>query len=333
MRTRVLITVDTEFSIGGAFDPPYGSVEPIGSQNVLCIVEGVSEGLGFVLDTLSKHAAPATFFVETMQTAFFGDQPMGDVGRRIASQGHDVQLHLHPVWTYFDKPDWRRRLVNEPPSDDFCGQSIDVVTSWIERGLQTFARWGIARPIAMRTGNLRVDSNVYHAMSKMQMKVASNIGRGMFEPADPALRCNGGIHRIEGIIELPVLTYVGLGVGKWTKLKSLTITGSSSEEMIYLLNRAHAERYPAVVVLTHCHEFVKGDVREGIRANRITQSRLRSLCDFLVAENRRFDVTTMAAMTDTPIHTAIEVDPLLKVPTILALRRIAQNVLTDYNVH
>ena len=45
MRTKVFITIDTEFSIGGAFVDPLAK-SPIGAQNVLCEVNGRSEGLG-----------------------------------------------------------------------------------------------------------------------------------------------------------------------------------------------------------------------------------------------------------------------------------------------
>jgi hypothetical protein len=211
-----------------------------------------------------------------------------------------------------------------------------VLGSWIERGLRIFEHWGIARPVAMRTGNLRVDQQVYRAMSRMQMKVGSNIGRGMFEPTERALQLNGGVHRIEGIIELPVLTYVGLKVGTRKQLKSLTITGSSCDEMIYLLRRAHAAQCPAVVLLTHCHEFARGNPRAGMRANRATQARLRKLCRFLADEADRFDVTTMSAIANTVDalgKRAPHGDALFEVPMVLALRRIVENKLIDYNVH
>ena len=43
MKTKVFITIDTEFSIGGAFDAPL-TVKPIGSQNVWCEAAGKSQG-------------------------------------------------------------------------------------------------------------------------------------------------------------------------------------------------------------------------------------------------------------------------------------------------
>jgi hypothetical protein len=331
MRTRVLITVDTEFSIGGAFDRQNGAVEPLGAQNVFCMVDGVSEGLGFILDTLGSYSLVASFFVETMQTAYFGDAPMRDVTQHIRSSGHDIQLHLHPVWMYFDKTDWRRRLEVEVPSDELCGRPVDLLVSWLQRGIGTFGRWDLPPPLAMRAGNLRVDRNVYRAMSRTGMKIGSNIGRGVFDPVEPALRCNGGIHRIDGIIELPVLSYVGM---QWPRrrLKSLTIAGSSTPELIHLLEHAHRTCYPCVVLLTHCHEFVKGRLPHAIAANTLTQSRLRLLCRFLADHSDRFEVTSIGALANASELHPSSSDPLFDVPTSIALRRMFENKLNDYTV-
>lgn len=328
MRTRVFITIDTEFSIGGAFESPDDHA-PIGAQNVLCTVDGVSEGLGFMLNTFRAHGIRATFFVEAMQTAFFGDAPMGELTKRIADAGHDVQLHLHPVWTYFDHADWRRQLATERPADDFHGRSIDQLTTWMRRGIAVFERWRVPPPVALRTGNLMVDRNVYRAMSQVGMKVASNIARALFDPEDPALRFNGGVRRIEGIVELPVMTYGGLKLGRRRQLKSLTIAGSSIDEIVHVLERAHDQRCSSAVVLTHCHEFVKGDMNGKLKVNRLNQSRLVALCRFLRDQSDRFEPATMAEMATAPAATHVESDALLEVPARLAVRRIVQNTLSD----
>jgi hypothetical protein len=111
----------------------------------------------------------------------------------------------------------------------------------------------------------------------------------------------------------------------------LTITGSSINEITHLLYRANAEGDPAVVLLTHCHEYVKGDMRGKLKANRLNQSRLLALCRFLRNNTDRFDVATMGQMT-TPIAPHPDPDHLLEVPARLALHRIIQNKLNDHDV-
>jgi hypothetical protein len=329
MRTRVFITIDTEFSIGGTFDNPDVRT-PIGVQNVLGMVDGVSQGLGFMLDTFRAHGIPATFFIETMQTAFFGDEPMRDLALHISGEGHDAELHLHPVWTYFDRADWREHLSRQRPNDDLHGRSVDELVSWMQRGIDTFRRWGLPAPVALRTGNLMVDRNVYRAMAKAGIPVASNVARAVFEPEECELRLNAGVHRIEGIVELPVLTYVGLRFGARKELKSLTIAGSSVDETIHVLQCAHREQVGSVVVLTHCHEFVKGDMHGALKIDRVNQSRLSALCDFLRCNVDCFEASTMRHMV--AARTASPADPLFQVPTRAAIRRIVQNKLSDHDV-
>ncbi len=205
MKTKVFLTIDTEFSIGGAFHDPQNT-QPIGAQNVMCAVGGRSEGLGFLLETFAAHGLRATFFVEALQTAYFGDEPMREIVGRIGAAGHDLQLHLHPVWTYFDHPQWQQQLALVQPNDDLQGRSVEQLVAWMQRGIDTFWRWGVPPPVALRTGNLRVDSNVYRAMSQVGLTVASNVARAVFEPAEPQLRLNSGVHLVEGVVELPVLT-------------------------------------------------------------------------------------------------------------------------------
>jgi hypothetical protein len=331
VRTRVFITVDTEFDIAGTFGDPHNH-KPVGPQNVLCEIEGRSEGLGFLLDTLKTHSLKATFFTEALQTSFFGDDPMGALARRIANAGQDVQLHLHPVWTYFEHPNWQQRLAREKPTDNIHGMLVAQMVGWMQRGIDTFSRWGLKAPVALRTGNLMVDRNVYRSMHDVGLKVSSNVARAVFEPEEPALRLNAGVRTIEGIIEIPVLTYAGLRLGSRVELKSLTITGTSVGEAICLLNEAHAQNFPAVVLLTHCHEFVKGHARSKLKTNRLNQARLVALTRFLRDEDDRFEVTTMADMVSEIGDGSPDFDPLLAVPATQALGRMFQNKLNDYGV-
>jgi peptidoglycan/xylan/chitin deacetylase (PgdA/CDA1 family) len=331
MRTKVFLTVDTEFSIGGAFQAPR-SVQPIGAQNVMCQVAERSEGLGFMLDTFGAHGLRATFFVEALQIIYFGDAPMGEIVQGIAAAGHDLQLHLHPVWTYFDHPEWPQQLARVQPNDDLHGRSVDQLVTWMQRGIDTFGRWGMPAPVALRTGNLMVDRNVYRAMTQVGLKVASNIARAVFEPAEPQLRLNAGIHRIEGVVELPVLTYADLQLGAQTHRKALTITGSSLAEACCLLDRAHAGGARSIVLLTHCHEFVKGDMRAALVPDRVNQRRLEGLCRYLRDNADRFEVTTMERMATLFQDAQSSMDPLLSVPAPLAVMRLVQNKLNELNL-
>jgi hypothetical protein len=330
MKTDVCITIDTEFALAGTFTDP-ARFAPVGAQHVRCDIDGYSHGLGFMLSVFAEHGITATFFVEALNHFYFGDGPMRTIAREIVKAGHDVQLHLHPAWTYFREPAWRERLKVAPPNDSFVGRSQDETEELIALGLATFARWGLPRPVALRTGGLHVDAAVYRAMRAQALPLASNIGLAVYRPAADALQLYGGLHRIDGVVEAPVLTYLRFA-GRANE-KTLTLTGTSWTEMESLLSSAHRRRLSPVVILTHPHEFVKfrGNAlwRDRPRPNRLNQERLRKLCAFLARERDRYDAVTFAERAPLWQRVPATDNPRLGVPLLRALRGIAENGLND----
>ena len=164
MKTRVCFTIDTEFSIGGAFAAPYDA-RPVGEAAVWCPVDGRSEGLGFLLDTFAAHGVQATFFVEALHRSYFSLQnldPMRPAVEAIRAAGHDLQLHLHPCWTVFEQEDWPGVVGRQPRQDDFAGRPLASSIELIRRGQAQFADWGLPPPQVLRTGSLRWGSNLFH---------------------------------------------------------------------------------------------------------------------------------------------------------------------------
>lgn len=323
MTTHVHITVDTEFNIGGAFAAPH-TRRPVGAESVYCEVDGRSEGLGYLLRTLDNHGLRGTFFVEALNTAYFGDAPMGRIAAELHAHGQDVQLHLHPCWTYFLHDDWAERLERDPPNDDITRRSVEEIATLIRAGADTFARWGLPDPKVLRTGGLRVGRSVYQAMRECGLPMASNIGLGVYRPAEAELCLYAECHAIEGIMELPVTTYSDFRLGSRIHHKTLTITGTSWPEMRTLLQRARAAELSDVVILTHPFEFVKhrdATYRELYR-DRVNQRRLSRLCAFL-AEEPGFRAVTMSERIGS--CQPRDRNPLLTVPPAYALGRIIVN--------
>ena len=329
MKTKVFITVDTEFGIAGTFADPVNR-KPVGPQAVLCEIGGRSHGLGFLLDTLSDFRCKATFFVEALNTNYFGDPPMRDLALRIKASGHDVQLHLHPCWTYFKNPDWTARLKSDPPSDYLHGRSLELLGQWLGEGIETFERWGVGRPIALRTGNLTADRSVYRAMESAGVFLASNIAIGMYRPEDTALQFYSGVHRVGNVIQLCVLSYADFTLGDKPHIKILTVTGSSWNETRTLLQRAYESNVASVVILTHPFEYMKvdGDFN-GLSPNRINQGRLSRLCKYLRDHADRYEVCTFADFAASPAPAVPTQNVLLRVPVRHAVGRMVENALND----
>jgi len=324
----VCITVDTEFDIAGTFNDA-ARRSPIAEPHVYWEIAGRSHGLGFLLDTLARFNLSATFFVETMNVSYFGDERMGAIARRIRDAGHDVQLHVHPCWTYFDRADWRERLATDPPNDSLVGRSEQEVDTLLRRGIATFERWGLARPVALRTGGMRVNRPVYRLARACGLDAASNVGLAVFAPAEPELQLYSGRHEIDGVMETPVLTYSRVSIGPWLHRNStLTITGSSWQEMRYLLDDAANLAISPVILLTHPHEFVKS-AGGTVRPNYVNQRRFVTLCDFLARHSDRFCVTTFCESQATWRRRGTSPNHRLAVPTAVGLMGVVENTIND----
>lgn len=295
MRTRVCITIDTEFSIAGAFQD--AAVEPIAEPMVWCNVDGRSEGLGFLLQQFDKHRIPATFFVEALHRAYFKHDPMRPIVRQIHAAGHEVQLHAHPCWSVFEHADWAARVRAQPRQDDFFGRSEDDSVRLIEQGLGVFRDWGVPRPEVFRSGSLQHDDALYRALARSAIAYSSNVGLAIFDSGDQDYQLYSGRHLRHGVAEFPVLTFCDWRVGSRRHLKSLTIAGTSFAETCTLLERAHAAGVAQVVVLTHPFEYVQSrDIgRRPARRHAVNQHRLASLCQYLDEQRDRFEPSGMAA--------------------------------------
>ncbi|MGI9505101.1 MAG: polysaccharide deacetylase family protein [Geminicoccaceae bacterium] len=332
--TEIIITIDTEFSAGGAFEDPSDKTSPVGTPNVTGPVNGEEQGLGFMLDTFARHGATATFFVETLHIRHFGPEPMGQIARRIQAAGHDVQMHLHPLWLAFDGDRIDRQMQPWPPDDDCAGRSIDELTAMMRHGIEAFENWGIPRPVALRTGNLAVDRNVYRAQAKAGLPLASNIGVYVYKPEDSSLDLTGGRHRIEGIVELPVLCFNDLDIGRLRHQRILQISSTGWQEQRAILERAHAAGVDSVVILTHPFEFFKrADAQcSDLRRNRVNQARLDKLCAFVQA-HPAFRFTTFGSAKDRWLDAAETPAPTLAAPPAPVAARILQNKLNEVFWH
>ena len=134
--TQISITIDTEGSIGGAFAEG-ATVEPVGSPAIDCMVNGKSNGVGFMLDLFRNYNIKATFFVECANYYYFGDHPMRDTVVKIMEAGQDVQLHVHPCWLhYIDDPE----LGGFSQNDNCYGRDYGELKRIFELSIDVFER-------------------------------------------------------------------------------------------------------------------------------------------------------------------------------------------------
>jgi hypothetical protein len=329
--TDVILTVDIEFSIAGAFAQP-DRLRPVGSPSVTGRIGNQELGLGFILETLRRYGATATFFVEALNSVHFGLSPMGEIAQRIRDAGHDVQLHLHPCWLTFEDAEALKRAKVKAPNDACGTLPIDEMVQLIERGQQVFAAWSLPRPVALRTGGFSVSRQVYAAQRLAGIPLASNICTAVAPSSDPLLRLQNGRHLIEGVIEAPALSFIDRVWRGQEHLRPLQVTACSSAEIQGVLAAAHDSGLDLVVAVTHAFEFFKRrtplDYTQ-IRANVINQRRLETLCGYVSSQPERFRWTSFGQRLEDWSGTPTAAQHPVRGSTARALWRMGENGLND----
>jgi peptidoglycan/xylan/chitin deacetylase (PgdA/CDA1 family) len=328
MRTQVCITIDTEFSIAGAFGD--SRLRPVAEPFVWCQVAGRSEGLEFLLNCFQKHRIPATFFVEALHRQYFKNDPMRPIVHRIQDHGHEVQLHVHPCWSVFQYSDWQQRVQSHPRQDDFYGRDEDESLALICRGIEIFGDWGVPRPQVFRSGSLQHDDKLYRAIARSGIPYSSNVGLAIFDSGDPQYRLYAGCHDRHGVLECPVLTFSDWSLAGRRHLKTLTIAGTSFAETRILLEQANRIGIPLVVILTHPFEYIQSrDVGlQHARKHNVNQQRLKKLCQFLDDNRDRFSAAGLAEAAIALARRSRE-NPLLQSGFWQGLCRMATQVSYD----
>ncbi|HXP32332.1 MAG TPA: hypothetical protein VN832_14655 [Stellaceae bacterium] len=324
------MTIDSEFGSGGTSLDPSRRLA-LSKASVYCPARGEDHGLPLILKALARHRTPATFFVETLCTTQLGDAPVRQTVDAILAAGHDVQLHIHPYWLGSGAPGALARA-DRLAIDSCAGWSLGEIQAIIEQGLEPLARWKVQPPIALRTGNLTVDRTVYRAMARLGINVASNIGFACFRASDPSLHLMAGRHWIDGVLEIPVTSYVQFSLPHWKRYRLMTITAVGAGEMISLLRRARAKGVSPIVILTHPFEFIKGDRPggEGCLPNRINQRRLVSLLEFLADHRDEFAPVSIAEAAPRWLAGQASQPEQIQAPLLPTLRGTLENKANDF---
>lgn len=343
--TEICITVDTEFTIGGNFYDP--ELLPVAEPIVLGEIDGEEHGLGFLINSFADVGVRGTFFVEALQTAYFGDEPMARIAERIAGAGHDLQLHLHPCWLHYEAS--AQPGPKKAPNDSCAGRTDAELDHIFERGLSTFSRWGLAKPVAVRAGNLQADAAFHRAAGRSGLALSSSVTLDPRCCPDAAVPREGLGSRIGAVLELPVFSYPD---PIRRRHRILSITGCSFAETVSVLRQARDRGISPVIILTHPQDYLKRrDARYAtmewewdrldqtrlkavlqyadLRPNRINQARLQSLLRFLGYHQDEFAVVPLTEITQEDPAIDGPPDPGISVSAFKAISRMFQNRIND----
>ena len=322
-KVHVYITIDTEASIAGAFaDPQYKT--PQLELPVFGYVDKQSHGLGFILDTLKNTEQVATFFTESLQSRYFGHEPMAKVAQLIVEHGQDLQLHVHPCWTNFTDS----MMMSRKENDHSTGRSVAELSDIFSDAMQRFNQFGCNEAVAVRTGNFSTGIDTFQAFNNVGIKASSNIAVDIAPPIEPSLHLSNGLHNVEGIIELPLTTFASYSPVGAPRKRSMAVTACSFSEMSTVLEQAYQQGLDSVCILTHPFEFFRHN-QSKISANKLNQQRFMQLCSYLQANSDKFVTSTFAQLATRDIAQLSAPSVQLQGSYHQALVRAGQNFIGD----
>jgi len=284
--TKVLITIDTEFSMGGYYSPAGG--EPVSAEKIIfCRIGNEVYGISRIMDILERYGFRGVFFVETEARFYFGEKAVVDVCTAILSRGHEVQLHIHPAFRSF--------IDNVRIKDDLRLVHYDDQVRYIGEARMFLERNGITDVTAFRAGGFYSTAETARAAFENGFLYVSNCNPA-FPNCDyiPNAPFTNRPFEIEGVREFPVTCMEEIPVRKqWNPFQ---LSAASYSEMKKALEFYHANCLEYVTFITHSFEFVKKyDSRyEKSRPLPFLIKRFETLCRYLAENSDKYTVTTFS---------------------------------------
>ena len=272
-KLRVYFTVDTETSIGGAWEnagPPLPLVRTVFGEN-----GSGSYGISLIMDILEEHGFAATFFVEVFCSYHLGVEEVAKVFQLIQKRGHDLQLHLHPVhrfyWEFLQgHPRREKDLMFEFPAEE--QQQL------IHDGVALFRQFSGKAPRAYRAGCYGASEVTLAALRENGVLIDSSYNLAFLDrTCGFRSRPLNAPQGLEGVTEFPVTNFNSGAPGSY---KPLEISAVSVAEIMATIRYLQKAGGKAAVLVFHSFSFLKNrDTRfERCRPDRIVIHRFRRLC-------------------------------------------------------
>lgn len=282
-KTKVFITVDTEHSIGGAFR--YPNLNPVGNEKRIFGKFGNHfYGIPLIMDIADKYGLPVVFFLEVLNHHYFGKNESRQVCEYILDRGHDVQLHLHPVYLNFkeDHPECLKF------KDNMSFYSLNEQIELLGEGKHLLEEYGVKNVTAFRAGNYGANIDTLKALSENGFLFDSSYNLAF--PNKSRLISNdvfNDITKIEGIFELPITCFNEKLPLLVNKVVPMDINAASFSEMKEMLIYASKNNFKCVTIIFHSFSFYIGKDLQYTDAHIIdkTITKFKKLCHFL-SENK-----------------------------------------------
>jgi hypothetical protein len=272
-KVRVYFTVDTETSMGGAWDnvgPPLPLTRTVFGDNG----SGVY-GISLIMDILEQHNFRATFFIEVFCSYHLGLDKVATVFEPIQRRGHDAQLHLHPVHRFY----WEYTQGGARREKDLMFQfPAEEQRRLIHDGVSLFRKLSGNSPRAFRAGCYGASEVTLGALRDAGVLVDSSYNLSFLDQTCGfQSRPLNAPQILEGVHEFPVTNFRSGPNGSY---KPLEISAVSVSEILATIRSMQSTDCRDVVLVFHSFSFLKrrGSRFEKARPDHIVIQRFRKLC-------------------------------------------------------
>jgi hypothetical protein len=331
MKTSVYLTVDTEHSMGGAWDN--AALRPVPAErDIYCRIDGKDNGIGWICDELERHKFRATFFAEVFCALVFGVDATRSWCQYLLQRGQDVQLHTHLNYYYYARHQISPVAASER-TDDIAKLPQPLRTELLEQACRIFYSLTGYAPAAFRAGNWTANRSLLSDLANVGIRLDSSFNPAVANSfAGEALALNA-LQKIDGTWELPLSAVrQRLPEPHLTRgLRPFDLVSLSSWEICKTLDDSWKRGTPHVAAVLHSFSGVKTkDVQcERMKPDRVVRRRLRSFMDYLAANSDRFRVRTLSELAS-ELHDAQPTAPV-ELPNLGFIHPLARKVVQAVN--
>jgi hypothetical protein len=303
MRTKFIFTVDTEISMGGAWEHPGRRPLSI-DQRIFCKKGEQVWGVPLIADVLGRYGMKATFFCEMLASEVTGAQETERYVHYLMSRGQDVQLHAHPVFWFY-----ARQLASSPigapvtAPRELTDRCLDLPPKLEEELLQLACErlrlFSGQQPVAFRAGGYAADEDTLEILGRLGITIDSSYNPA-FRPSFPNYQYSANeVRKLNGVFEVPV-TVFRMSLPQNGGVMPFEISAVSLREMKAVLEHAHSVGQQVVVAVFHSFSAVKPkDIfYTDFRLDRIVARRLEGLAQYLIQNSDKFEVMTFGELNE-----------------------------------
>lgn len=258
-----IFTVDVEGHVGN--DPVEHLIFGKTKEGKLC-------GIDMLMDILDCYNMKALFFVDIAEAWDYGEEKISAVLQHIEERGHDVGVHIHP-----DHMADKNKLFLSEYTRDEQYEIISKCTDFYERTLGH-------KPLAFRAGKYGANRETLDILAELGYAVdfSEFYGQKWCHIDPPVSKVN--VRKLNnGLIEIPVTSYVSLDIGFYSRHDKLDC-GQTLSEFKAVINKLEKNNNDIAVMFAHSFSLIDWRRKPNMpRFKHILKARLEQQLDYVNA--------------------------------------------------